>query len=663
MEPDQFPEAIAIEKKSYFGVLLVIILALTFTGVAGAFYFMNRPVVSDSISTPPPTTGCDDLTGENRDRCLIVLAGNSGGIPVCNKIVERQRNRNFCNSLVTDPKFKECRVLTDFGNIQRCVSHGIDNNQSSPTSDSCEILSAGRDNCYASLAPKLKDYSLCERVVHKTDSSNYESCRMGVAVALGDENGCQNLGQYYRHKDGSPDYFFKSICLIGIASAKKDARICDLVPENTDDDPVLSRNACLGSVKECIKDPRQFGCTNNPEHYPVGLEILKTTQPYQATTVPLVPFSGNPHADLRYKDKTGVRFELQVGRPPPLERHELFEFIKENVPENEIITTSIFDGNLIRGLAGHEVVAHLPSLEMTFSADKTIAKGLRGGDLDQEGLDGALDRVFNLSKDDTGNFNLQLTPGAVAQDLGKIYSTGDPKTIYDLMAKHHSRYIVVLGSHEQSNFPDDTVVVNRMFRGQVVSCFSLLKNVTESRKAGNNTTIVRHLGSLYEVGDTCMALPTSADLSGKKPLWEDDFNQGAASWTSASSFMKEKPDLLARVVSENKTWEMSFPEYRSGVVSLDKKMTFPVGAKYMTFDFYFQNPSGNETFLVRIGNTTVFDQKASDWKFSQLQTSPVIDISAYAGSTGDLHLNFQGDGDAEGNRAGAKLYLDNVRIY
>lgn len=272
-------------------VLLIVITAAVFLGVvagAATFYFLPQPgVVSNNQSdaVQPTSTGCDDLTGENRDRCLVVLAAHTDQPLLCERLTERKKNHDFCSKLLNTSAFSQCKSLPDFYKMNECVFQKVQNDktiialpQGSSTSnqDPCAGLQ-GADTCYATLAPRLKDYSICERVVHKTDSSNYENCLMNTAIALGDKTGCMNLGTFYQpsagldaadFKDLPPEFlaefeesknFMKFSCLMGVAVSKKDVKICDLLPM-TPIDKTMSRGFCVSQVQYCLSDKGRTEC-------------------------------------------------------------------------------------------------------------------------------------------------------------------------------------------------------------------------------------------------------------------------------------------------------------------------------------------------------------------------------------------------------------------
>jgi len=119
---------------------------------------------------------------------------------------------------------------------------------------------ASRDNCYKRLAPKLKDYSICEKikVVGSDDVGNYAkphnyySCLSDVSIALDDINTCrsienkEHLQELAKEQEGQRKFIdektlqeifvnardeHRSWCTFYIATGTKNKALCKLLPE------------------------------------------------------------------------------------------------------------------------------------------------------------------------------------------------------------------------------------------------------------------------------------------------------------------------------------------------------------------------------------------------------------------------------------------------
>lgn len=391
---------------------------------------------------------------------------------------------------------------------------------------------------------------------------------------------------------------------------------------------------------------------------------------YQFVTMPVVveneggryattTFSGTPHANVRYKDKDGVRFEIYSER----KEDDFLNFVKSVVPVGEKIMSSVPAGHTVRALAEREVVAYLPSKKAIDAGGKVLGPLLLISN-DDRSYDFVLDRNFNLSKDDNANFNLPLTPDNVFDDVWTVYHTGSPNVLFDLMKKYQTKFVVILPGDVFSGGPlvDNTIVAGRMMRGQEVNCFSLIKTSVATSSAAGGVVLSSPRGALYKTADSCAPAPTIASLSSRPPLWQENFESGAGSWLAWTS-LKDVTTLPRFERQSNGNGQMFLVEYPGGVKYFHKEIKFPSKAQYLVFDHYFTGASGEESLRLLFGESLLLDERAKDWSYSSYHPSSIIDIRSHAGTTADLNFTFQGDAGVRGEKGGAKLYLDNIRVY
>ena len=179
-----------------------------------------------------PIANCDSLVGTQKSICVEKLATET-------------KNPNLCATLLNSPQ-------------------------------------AWRDSCYVTIAPVMKDYSICEKIkLGGTDINynNYYSCRVFTSIALNDINTCrtivnqEDLQKTEREQRAvgvdekliqeslvAEKEEYRSRCTLSIALRTRNVSLCNFLPEIEDD--LFSKTPCIYVVQQGIADPKSCEVSN-----------------------------------------------------------------------------------------------------------------------------------------------------------------------------------------------------------------------------------------------------------------------------------------------------------------------------------------------------------------------------------------------------------------
>jgi hypothetical protein len=139
------------------------------------------------------------------------------------------------------------------------------------------------------------------------------------------------------------------------------------------------------------------------------------------------------------------------------------EFIRDNLPEDVIITAMPRHGHTIRSYTKREVVAYLPSERMV---EETQSSGYFA-------------RYFGVFNNSEGIYNVKLTDDTIIRDIERVFSTSSVEELYGIMEKYDSDYILVNHEGAFTKFSNRSInfkakVVYSMFLGEEFPGFRLI---------------------------------------------------------------------------------------------------------------------------------------------------------------------------------------------